>query len=86
METVINLVRGDALKADNCIFCGETKNCKFFGIESDKTYDGIIIKHFGVCSEHLAKINSLLSGKFDIDRIYLEKYRKTHQGRGVRLR
>ena len=86
METIIEAKRGDKLKAIECAFCGETKNCKFFGVEAGERYDGTVLRHFGVCPEHLAKINALLSGEFDIDRIDLEKYRKVHIGKGIRLR
>ena len=85
-ETIIKKERGDDLKANECAFCGTNQDIKFFGIEAGKRYDGVVFRHFGICKEHLAKINALLSGEFDIDRIDLEKYRKVHIGRGLRLR
>ena len=85
-ETIINNIRGDKLEAKSCAFCGNEQNYKFFGIEAGKRFDGILLRHFGVCEEHLAKLNSLLSGEFDIDKINLEQYRKIHLGKGLRLR
>lgn len=85
-ETVIKALRGDELESKECIFCRSSSNCTLFGISAGKRYDGVLLKHFGVCEEHLAKFNALLSGEFDIDRIDLEKYRKVHKGRGIRLR
>jgi hypothetical protein len=86
METIIKQIRGDSLKATECIFCGDKNECTLFGIENGVRHDGLVLKHFGVCKEHLGKFNSLLSGEFDIDKINLEQYRKVHSGRGIRLR
>jgi len=86
METIIQKVRGDDLKAKECTFCGSTDTCKPFGIITGERYDGMLLRHFGVCEEHLAKLNALLSGEFDIDKIDLERYRKTFIGKGIRLR
>lgn len=87
METIIKEIRGDSLeKPTECSFCGETNNCSIFGVITDKKFDGLTFKHFNVCKEHLHKLNSLLSGEFDIDQINLEKYRKVHVGKGIRLR
>lgn len=86
-ETIIKELRGDKLNASECVFCSSTHNCTLFGISSGVRFDGVLLKHFGVCEEHLAKLNALLSGEFDIDRIDLERYRKTHKGKkGIRLR
>lgn len=85
-ESIIKLERGDALKQKECAFCNSTQNIKLFGIEAGDKYDGIVLKHFGVCPEHLGKINALLSGEFDIDKIDLERYRKAYVTKGLRLR
>lgn len=85
-ETIIQKIRGNDLKATECAFCGSTSNCKMFGVEAGERYDGMLLKHFGICEEHLAKFNALLSGEFDIDKIDLERYRKVHVGKGIRLR
>jgi len=76
METVITKVRGEDLKTNNCKFCKETENLKIFGIITNKTFDGYLIKSFGICTEHLEKLNALLSGEYDIDNIFLEKHYK----------
>ena len=86
METIIKHIRGDKLEAVECSFCGQTENCVFFGVQNGERYDGIVLKHFGVCKEHLHKLNAILSGEFDIDRIDLERFRKVHIGKGIRLR
>ena len=85
-ETIIKKERGEDLKSTKYAFCGYKVNIKIFGVEAGERFDGIVFKHFGVCEEHLSKINALLSGEFDIDRIDLERYRKVHVGRGLRLR
>ena len=79
MESVVQVVRGSQLdpKTHHCVFCGVTAT-SLFCITKDKKYDGIVINSFGVCNEHLDKLNTLLSGEFDIDDIFLEKYRVTH--------
>ena len=86
METIIHAIRGDTLNAKECAFCGSTIDCIMFGIEAGKRHDGVLFKHLGVCKEHLNKLNSLLSGEFDIDKINLDQYRKSHIGKGIRLR
>jgi hypothetical protein len=40
-----------------------------------KRYDGIQMKLFGVCEKHFQQLNAMLSGEFDIDTIFLERYR-----------
>ena len=87
METVVQVVRGDTLIAGNkpCIFCNKVDKQQIFCVTAGKKYDGILLRGFPVCYEHLDKINALLSGEFDIDKIELEKYRK-QVGRTVRLR
>ncbi len=86
METVITRIRGDSLDATTCIFCDKSDDCVIFGIEESKRYDGTVLRHFSICKYHLNKLNALLSGEFDIDRINLDNYRKVHIGRGIRLR
>jgi len=87
MEAVVQIVRGDNFNTDNklCIFCEKTNQIEIFCITAGKKHDGILVKGFPVCKEHLDKINALLSGEFDIDKISLEAYRKTNE-RTVRLR
>jgi hypothetical protein len=87
METVIQVVRGDPLDTSNkhCIFCGRNNNTQIFSITVKLTYDGTLIKGFPICEEHLSKLNALLSGEFDIDKIELEAYRKA-AGKAVRFR
>jgi len=76
MEAIIKHVRGDKLKTDSCIFCSNTQNIKIFGVIVDEKHDGHLMRMFGVCPEHLDKLNALLSGEYDIDSILLDKYRK----------
>lgn len=79
MESVVTVVRGDTLEANNrpCIFCGNTHETQLFGVTAGRKHDGILLKTFPLCPEHLDKLNALLSGEFEIDNIMLEKYRKT---------
>jgi hypothetical protein len=79
METVISAVRGDSLDPTNkpCIFCCKTTGHQLFGVTAGKKHDGVLLKTFSLCEEHLDKLNALLSGEFDIDLIQLEKYRKS---------
>lgn len=78
MESVVTVVRGDALDAENkpCIFCAKTEGTQLFAVSAGKKYDGTLLRCFPLCTEHFDKINALLSGEFDIDSILLEKYRK----------
>lgn len=76
MECVIQVVRGsDLTKNTSCSFCGKP-SVGVFGLVGKKKFDGHILKGFGVCQEHLDRITALMSGEFDIDEIFLEKYRK----------
>ena len=88
METIVTVVRGDSLDATGkpCIFCGSTNGHQLFGITKGKKYDGILLKTFSLCEEHLDKLNALLSGEFDIDMIVLEKYRKQTKTQTLRFR
>ena len=76
MEAIIQKIRGDDIEAKKCNFCSKTENIKIFGLILDAKHDGYLIKMFGVCPEHLDKLNALLSGEYEIDEIMLEKYRK----------
>lgn len=79
MECVIQEWRGQepTLNKRTCVFCTKTKSAThLFGVTAGKKHDGPIFKFFGVCDEHRDKLNALLSGEFDIDTIFLEKYRK----------
>jgi len=78
MESIVTVVRGDSLDSTSkpCIFCQSIKDTKLFGVTDGKKYDGVLLKTFPLCPEHLDKVNALLSGEFDIDSIMLEKYRK----------
>ena len=79
MESIVSVIRGDSLTTENrpCIFCGNVAGKELFGVTCGKKYDGVLLKTFALCEEHLEKLNALLSGEFDIDQILLEKYRKT---------
>jgi len=87
METVVQVVRGDTLDAENkpCVFCDRVDQQEIFCVTAGKKYDGVLLRGFPVCWNHLSKLNALLSGEFDIDKIELESYRKS-AGRAVRLR
>lgn len=76
MESVVTVVRGDPLNPTNCtcVFCGRP-GTQLFGVTAGTKHDGTLLKSFPLCSEHLDKINALLSGEFEIDSILLEKYR-----------
>lgn len=78
MECVVQVVRGSNLDTENktCVFCGANAN-NIFCITSGKKYDGTALQGFGICTEHKEKINALLSGEFDIDMIYLDRFKKT---------
>ena len=80
MESVVAVIRGSALDPNKqcCQFCGTDQSVSLFCITKEKKYDGILLQCFGVCKEHLDRLNALLSGEFDIDDIYLEKYRVRH--------
>lgn len=78
MECVAKVVRGSPLDpAHNiCVFCGTEQATSLFCITKEIKYDGTLLNCFGICREHLDKLNTLLSGEFNIDDIYLEKHRK----------
>jgi hypothetical protein len=86
MESVVQVVRGSQLNIDThfCIFCGSPAT-SIFSITQEKKYDGILLKCFPICKEHQDRINALLSGEFDIDEIFLDKYRTKH-AKKVQLR
>lgn len=87
MESVVQVIRGDSLEAATrpCIFCGRVDEQEIFFVTSGKKYDGTLVRGFPICKEHQDKLDALLSGEFDIDKIELEKYRKT-TGRVMRFR
>ena len=87
MECVVQVVRGSALnlKNESCVFCGTDQITSLFLITKEIKYDGVLLNGFGICKEHLDKLNTLLSGEFDIDNIFLEKYRVKHTSK-VQLR
>ena len=87
METVIQAVRGDNLDTTNshCIFCGKIDDTKLFGVIPKKMHDGHLLKTYPACNEHLSRIDALLSGEFDIDKINLDEYRKPAR-KAVRFR
>lgn len=87
MEAIINHVEGDQLEPKACVFCDKEKDISCFGVlpKEGIKWNGRLMTFFGVCEEHLDRINALLSGEYDIDTILLEKYRKP-LGKNVRLR
>jgi len=78
MECVVQVVRGSKLdpKGNNCIFCENKEAVSLFCVTKEIKFDGVILNSFGICKEHLDRLNALMSGEFDIDDISLEKYRK----------
>jgi hypothetical protein len=77
MECVITVVRGNKLEVEKntCQFCCK-KAVAFFGITKGKKHDGTLFKGFGICEDHKNKLNSILSGEFDIDYIYSDRINK----------
>jgi len=85
MESVITVVKGTELEiVGQCQFCTKQAT-SLFGVITDKRWDGFLLKSFKICSEHLDKLNALLSGEYDIDDMFLEKYKMTG-GKGINLR
>ena len=87
MECVVKVVRGSALDPvkHQCLFCGTAQAESIFCVTKEIKYDGVLLNCFGICKEHLDRLNALLSGEFNIDDIYLEKYRVRH-GKNLQLR
>lgn len=87
MEMIVQVVRGNSLDAahEPCTFCGRIDQQSIFLVTAGKKYDGTMLRGFAICAEHLHKLNALLSGDFDIDKIELEKYKKS-VGKAVRFR
>lgn len=85
-ESVIQLVQGDSLNPEGkeCIFCGRVENPQLFSVSQGRRHNGVLLKHYVVCEEHLDKLNALLSGEYEIDAIQLDKYRK--QSTNLRFR
>ena len=77
MECVVKVVRGSPLtpKDQECIFCKNKEAIAVFSVTKEIKYDGVLLSCFGICKEHLDRLNALLSGEFNIDDIFLEKYR-----------
>ena len=88
MESIVTVVRGDSLELTNksCIFCNKTEDNKLLAVKIGSEWDGILLRTFPICTEHFDKINALLSGEFDIDKILLEKYRKEEPQATLRFR
>lgn len=85
MESVIVVVTGDPINpTGECQFCVK-KATNIFGVVTSKRWNGHLFKGFKVCEEHLDKLNALLSGEYDIDEMFLEKYKMTGE-RGINLR
>lgn len=86
MESVINIVEGDPidiLHTGSCIFC-ENQSTHVFFKSIGKKYNGLLVKGFWICDEHMDKLNIILSGKFDLDLIYLDKYNSTKKSFNLR--
>lgn len=89
-ESIVQVVQGSQLDDPSKYSCGFCQNVtpavQVFGVTVKKNYKGVMIKHFGVCEQHLLRLNALLSGEFDIDQIFLERFkskaRKTLRVRG----
>jgi transcription elongation factor Elf1 len=77
MECVVQVVRGQNLDEGDCTFCGKL-SISTFCVTKGKKHDGTMISGFPICKEHHDKLNSLLSGEFDIDQIYLDRYKTSH--------
>lgn len=78
MDAVIEIVEGDKPEdATTCAFCGKTTNVSQFGLILNKRYNGYVLKFMGICEDHLAKIEALLTGETDINKIYCEKTTKS---------
>jgi len=87
MESIVEVVRGDNLdiSSEDCVFCFK-QAVGFISTIAGKKHDGLHIISIPTCKEHFDKINSLLSGKFDIDDINLEQYKTHKPGSGIRMR
>lgn len=88
MESIVKVVEGDSLDSPEkvtCAFCNN-KSEQFFAITTRKIRTGILVKSFGACKEHLHKLNALLSGEFDIDEIFTERFRRTRKRRTIKIR
>lgn len=86
MECVVQVVRGSKLDPakTSCAFCGTDQTVSLFCITKETKYDGVLMTCFGICKEHLDRLNALMSGEFDIDDIFLEKYRVKHKSLNLR--
>jgi hypothetical protein len=87
MESIVQVVKGNQIDDPSkyvCCFCTDPA-VSLFGVTTIKKFNGVILKTFGVCQIHLDKINSMLSGEFDIDQIFLERY-KAKAGKTLKVR
>lgn len=87
MECVVQVVRGDSLNpsTESCSFCGN--KCEaIFCITKNIKHDGTVLSGFPICEEHKTKLNALLSGEFDIDQIYLDRYKTAGHVRKINVR
>jgi len=88
MESIVQVTKGSQLEDPSqykCSFCSSVA-IEIFGTTVTKGRKrGIIFRGFGVCKTHLAKLNTMLSGEFNIDEIYLEGYKK-NLGKNLKLR
>lgn len=80
MESIVQVVKGDQIDKPSdytCEFCSKsTPASQLFGVTVVKKHSGVLLKLFGVCDDHLHRLNAMLSGEFDIDEIYLDRFRK----------
>lgn len=78
MECVAQVVRGNDLNTiGECAFCGK-ESVAVFCVTKGKKYDGTLLTGFHICKDHHDRLNSLISGEFDIDQIYLESQKHIH--------
>lgn len=86
MKTIIKEIRGDAFNVKNeCVFCLNTGQY-IFGFITEKKADGLLFNNFNMCENHFNKLNTMLSGDFDIDKINTDQYKKKHSNSGIRMR
>lgn len=70
MEAIIQVIEGDKFEdTQTCIFCDKSTTIAF-GLITDKKYNGHIIKYYGICTEHLEIIESILTGEFNINKLH----------------
>jgi hypothetical protein len=84
MESVITVVRGDRLTSSKCKFCNKEALYQLL-LTKKATSDGIRVYWFGICEEHKDKINTIISGQYDIDLLFSDKPEKERR-RSINLR